>query len=126
MDTKAKTVFVFLLFVVIFGVCTVGNAYAQSGSGAMTPTNLNATAISPTQITLSWLPPLQNYEKTIIGYKIDKMIGDGVFDTVVDNTESTFPTYSMTGLTTGTTYTFRVSAVYSDDSSTDPSNVASA
>ncbi|MDE1726065.1 MAG: fibronectin type III domain-containing protein [Thaumarchaeota archaeon] len=125
MDTKSKTVFVFLLFVAIFGVCTIDNAYAQNGPGTITPTKLNATAISPTQITLSWLPPIQNYGKIIIGYKIDKMIGGGVFDTVVDNTESTFPTYSMTGLTTGTTYTYRVSAVYSDDSSTDPSNWAS-
>ena len=94
--------------------------------GSMTPTHLNATAISPTQITLSWLPPMQNYGKTIVGYKIDKMLGGGVFDTLVENTESTFPTYSVTGLTTSSTYTFRVSAVYSDDTSTDPSNWASA
>ncbi|HXX06085.1 MAG TPA: fibronectin type III domain-containing protein [Candidatus Bathyarchaeia archaeon] len=103
----------------------VGNAYALNTPGSMTPTKLNATAISPTQITLSWLPPMQNYGKTIVGYKIDKMLGGGVFDTLVDNTMSTFPTYSITGLVTGTTYTFRVSAVYSDDTSTDPSNWAS-
>lgn len=127
MYTKTRTIFIFSLFsIAILGIWTVGGAYAQSTAGSMTPTKLNATAISPTQITLSWIPPMQNYGKTIVGYKIDKMLGGGVFDTLVENTESTFPTYSITGLTTGTTYTFRVSAVYSDDTSTDPSNWASA
>jgi hypothetical protein len=126
MDSKTKTIFVFIFVAMFAGVWALSDAYGQSPPGTMTPTKLNATAISPTQITLSWLPPMQNYGKTIIGYKIDKMIGGGVFDTLVSNTESTFPTYSVTGLTTGHTYTFRVSAVYSDDSSTDPSNWASA
>lgn len=127
MDTKTRTILIFSLFsIAILGIWTVGSAYAQSTPGTMTPTNLNATAVSPTQITLSWLPPMQNYGKTIVGYKIDKEIAGGVFDTLVENTESTFPTYSVTGLVTGTTYTFRVSAVYSDDTSTDPSNWASA
>ena len=49
-----------------------------------------------------------------------------MFDTVVYNTGSTLTAYSMTGLKTGTAYTYRVSAVYSDDTSTDPSNVAAA
>ena len=125
MDTR--TILIFSLFsMALLGIWTVGNAYAQNTPSAMTPTNLNATAVSPTQITLSWLPPMQNYGKTIVGYKIDKELGGGVFDTLVENTESTFPTYSITGLATGTTYTFRVSAVYSDDTSTDPSNWASA
>lgn len=127
MDNKTRTILIFSLFsIALLGIWTVGSAYAQNTPSSMTPTNLNATAVSPTQITLSWLPPMQNYGKTIIGYKIDKELGGGVFDTLVENTESTFPTYSITGLATGTTYTFRVSAVYSDDTSTDPSNWASA
>ncbi len=126
MDTKTKTIFIFILLSVAVGGWASAISHAQSMPGSMTPTKLNATAISPTQITLSWLPPMQNYGKTIVGYKIDKMLGGGVFDTMVENTESTFPTYSVTGLVTGTTYTFRVSAVYSDDTSTDPSNWASA
>jgi hypothetical protein len=101
------------------------NAYAAT-SNTQTPTKLNATAVSPTQITLSWLPPTQNYGKTIIGYKIEKMIGVGVFDTIMPDTASTFSSYFVTGLKTGVTYTFRVSAVYSDDTTTDPSNWAAA
>jgi plastocyanin len=90
------------------------------------PTNLNATAISSTQIILSWHPPTQNYGKTIIGYKIDQLIGGNVFDTVIQNTGNTLSTYTITGLRTGTEYTFRVSATYPDDTITSPSNSASA
>lgn len=128
MDTKSRQSFTIIALSVILGaVCTVAseNAYAST-STTQTPANLNATAVSPTQITLTWLPPSQNYGKTIIGYKIEKMVGVGVFDPIVANTGSTFPTYSVTGLKTGTTYTFRVSAVYSDYSTTDPSKWASA
>lgn len=92
----------------------------------ITPTGLSATAISPTQINLFWSAPTQNYEKTIIGYKIEQQLSPGVFDIIVYNTGSTLTAYSMTGLKTGTTYTYRVSAIYSDDTSTDPSNIAAA
>jgi Fibronectin type III domain len=91
-----------------------------------TPTGFTATAVSPTQIYLSWIAPTQNYGKIIVGYKIEQRLGNGVYDTIVDNTGSTITTYSMTGLITGVTYTYRVSAVYSDDTSTDPSNPAMA
>jgi len=91
-----------------------------------TPTGFSATAVSPTQIDLSWTAPTQNYGKIIVGYKIEERLGNGVYAAMVDNTESTITTYSMTGLKTGMTYTYRVSAIYSDDASTDPSNPATA
>ncbi|MDE1766356.1 MAG: fibronectin type III domain-containing protein [Thaumarchaeota archaeon] len=128
MDIKSRHGFTIItLSVILVAVCAVTseNAYAIT-STTETPTDLNATAVSPTQITLTWLPPSQNYGKAIIGYKIEKMVGVGVFDPIMANTGSTFPTYSVTGLKTGTTYTFRVSAVYSDYSTTDPSKWASA
>ncbi len=127
MYIKCKQIFIIIALSVTTGMIftiTMENAYATNASE--TPTNLNATAVSPTQITLTWLPPLQNYGKTIIGYKIEKMVGVGVFNTIMANTGSTFPIYSVTGLKVGTTYTFRVSAVYSDYSTTDPSKWASA
>ncbi|MGI0065787.1 MAG: fibronectin type III domain-containing protein, partial [Nitrosotalea sp.] len=92
----------------------------------ITPTGLSATAVSPTQINLFWSAPTQNYGKTIMGYKIEYQISYGVFDILVYNTGSTLTAYSITGLKTGTAYTYRVSAVYSDDTSTDPSNIATA
>lgn len=90
------------------------------------PTGLGATAVSPTQINLSWTAPTQNYGKTIVGYKIEQEVGIGVYNTLVYNTGSTITAYSVTALKTGTTYTYRVSAVYSDDTSSSASNSATA
>src|SRR5256712_1397909 len=91
-----------------------------------TPTDLVATLVSPTQIDLSWNAPTQTYGKTIVGYKIEERLSSGVYNPLVDNTASTLTVYSVTGLKTGTAHTYRVSAVYSDDTTTDPSNPASA
>ena len=103
------------------GQVIVGQGGKNSVS-TFTPTGLSATVISPTQINLSWFAPTQNYGKIIVGYKIEQHTSYSVFDTVVYNTNSTITSYSMTGLKTGVPYTFRVSTVYSDDTSTDPSN----
>jgi titin len=115
-------------FVVVIGLWAAAPsiAHAISPTPTITPTGLTATAISPTQINLSWDAPTQNYGKTIIGYKIEQKLNSGKYFTLVENTNRIIATYSLTGLTTGTTYTYRVSAVYSDDSHTDPSNTASA
>jgi len=113
-----------LVLIGVFGVHLVQGASPQVLT--IKPTGLSATAVSPTQINLLWSAPTQNYEKTIIGYKIEQQLSPGVFDILVYNTGSTLTAYSMTGLKTGTTYTYRVSAVYSDDTSTDPSNIATA
>ncbi len=113
-----------LVLIGLFGVHMVQGAPPQVLT--IKPTGLSATVVSPTQINLLWSAPTQNYEKIIIGYKIEQQLGPGVFDIVVYNTGSTLTAYSMTGLKTGTVYTYRVSAVYSDDTSTDPSNIATA
>ena len=118
-----------VLVISVVLITALGTNFAQGAAphvDTFTPTGLSATAVSPTQINLVWFAPTQNYGKIIVGYKIEQQLGRGVFDTVVYNTGSTFTSYSMTGLNTGVEYTYRVSAVYSDDASTDPSNVASA
>ena len=116
------------VFVVIIGIWAIVPSIAQAmtPTPTITPTDLTAKAVSPTQITLSWNAPTQNYGKTIVGYKIEQRLSTGAYYTIVQNTDSAITTYSLTGLTTGTTYTYRVSAVYYDDTSTDPSNAASA
>lgn len=114
-----------LVLSIVFSVCTIP-VDAKTPTPTITPTDLVATAVSPTQINLSWNAPTQNYGKVITGYKIEERLNYGVYDTLVYNTGSTITTYSLTGLTTSVTYTYRVSAVYSDDTSTDPSNPASA
>ncbi|HET6459030.1 MAG TPA: fibronectin type III domain-containing protein [Nitrosopumilaceae archaeon] len=100
--------------------------HAMTPTPTIIPTDLTATAVSPTQINLSWNAPTQNYGKTIIGYKIEQKLNSGKYFTLIENSNRIITTYSLTGLTTDTTYTYKVAAVYSDDTSTDLSNAASA
>jgi len=69
------------------------------------PTDLTATAESNSEINLIWNDNTNNE----IDYSIERKTGSGSFaeiDTVPHNTES----YSDTGLTAGTTYSYRVKA----------------
>jgi hypothetical protein len=90
------------------------------------PAPLTAKALSPIQIRLSWLPPLESYNKILQGYKIELKQVSGNFETIDDNTGNSFTEYSVTGLTANKTYTYRVSAVYSDNTQSNTSNEASA
>lgn len=125
---KFERFFILAVVFVLIGTWSVNSNAAGTLNPVptKTPTGFTATAVSPTQIDLSWLAPTENHGKIIVGYKIEKEVGNGVYDVIVDNTESTITTYSMTGLKTGVAYVYRVSAVYSDDTSTDPSNPATA
>ncbi len=82
-------------------------------SAPSAPTNLAVTAVSPTQISLLWTAPSNNGGAVITGYKIEVKSGSGSYTTLISNTQSTSTTYSHTGLTTGTTYTYKVSAINS-------------
>ncbi|MDM8564603.1 cadherin-like domain-containing protein [Candidatus Halobeggiatoa sp. HSG11] len=64
------------------------------------PTDFNATAISQTQINLSWTD--NSNDET--GFKIER---DGV---VIQTTEANITSYNDTGLTCGTTYNYSVKA----------------
>lgn len=125
MTTKHKfTIFAFSL--ILISLCSANSAQGVLNQApTITPTGLVATAVSPTQINLSWTAPTQNYGKTIVGYKIEQDVGHGIFDTLVYNSGSVLTTYSITDLKTDVTYTYRVSTVYSDDTSSGPSNPAS-
>ena len=90
------------------------------------PQNLQATAISSSQINLSWTAPSNNRNSSITGYEIYRSTDNGsTWSTIVSNTESTDTMYSNTGLSPNTTYTYRVSAINSIGTSS-PSNSASA
>src|SRR5437867_853164 len=89
------------------------------------PSGLAATAVS-SQIRLSWTAPTDNGGSAITGYKIERFTDGGTtWTTLVANTGNTAATYSDTGLTRATAYTYRVSAINSAGTGS-PSITASA
>lgn len=74
-------------------------------------TNLSASALSEFSIFLSWDEPA-NGGYLITGYKIEREspIGGG-FSILVEDTGSTFTTYTDSGLTPDTEHNYRVSAI---------------
>ena len=94
------------------GTSAPSNEVSAKPIKTIVPTSLTAVATSPTQIRLTWFAPSETFGQTISGYKIERKISEGTFITIVDNTNSQTTTHSISGLTTGTTYTFVVSASY--------------
>lgn len=117
-------------FYVNLGAVT-GNATIADGQGLgtilnddqpppATPTNLTATAVSSTQINLTWTDNATNET----GYYVERRTGTGTYSriaTLATNTTS----YANTGLAAGTTYTYRVQA-YNASAVSGYSNEASA
>ncbi|MCP4900437.1 MAG: hypothetical protein GY906_26025 [bacterium] len=81
-----------------------------------TPQDLSATAVSESQIDTSWVGSTDNIGVT--GYRVSRD-GDEIATT-------TSLTYSDTGLTTGTTYTYTVTAYDAAGNQSTPSDPASA
>lgn len=91
---------------------------ASSSSAPGAPPGLSATAVSPTQINLSWTTPSSNGGYTITGYKIDVKKGSTAYTTLISTTGNSTTAYTHTGLTTGTTYAYKVYAINSIGTST--------
>ena len=76
------------------------------------PTRLMATANGQSQIDLSWNTPANDGGASIIGYRIEVSINNGVRWTVLrSNTGTTATVFPHSGLQPGTTHHYRVSAV---------------
>ena len=88
-----------------------------------TPTITLATATSPTQVSISWIPPSQTYGQVINGYRIDQVINGNFL--AIDNTPSSITSYTIPNLVTDKTYTFAVTALLSGGSQTNPSPLVS-
>ena len=86
------------------------NATATTLSVPSAPTNLVATAVSSTQINLSWTTPSNNGGTPIMNYKILKGPCTGN-PTTTTNTGNASTTYSDTGLSSNTCYKYNVKAV---------------
>lgn len=106
-----------------------GDVYIVTGSsysGAeppLAPSGLTATPTSPSQADLDWTAPRGDGGSALTGYSIQRSTDGGRSTTIVTNSTSTH--YLDTGLSPGTTYSYRVSATNSLGTSP-PSNVASA
>ncbi|MGI0088645.1 MAG: fibronectin type III domain-containing protein [Nitrosotalea sp.] len=119
----------------VTAVNSVGESAPSNEANAMpaapatapgSPTGLAATAVSSSQINLSWTAPANNGGSAITGYKIERSNDTGTtWSTIQSNTGTTATTYSDTGLTPSTAYTYRVSAINPVGTSP-PSSTASA
>jgi hypothetical protein len=104
----------------VSAINSVGTSSASNTTSATTtavatapqaPTGLGTTAISSSQINLSWTAS-NNGGSAITGYKIDRSTDAGTtWSTIIANTASTSTTYSNTGLAASTSYMYRVSAI---------------
>jgi fibronectin type 3 domain-containing protein len=73
----------------------------------LAPTNVTATAVSATQINLSWTDAATNET----GYRIQRRLTSGTVWTTVANLAINAASYQNSGLTAATGYTYRVSAI---------------
>ena len=96
------------------GTSTFSSAVAMiAGDIPSQVTGLTATTTSNTSIDLAWTAPNDN-GYAISGYMIERSTDNGVtWSTLVADTQSTSVAYSDTGLTTGTYYTYKISAINS-------------
>ena len=91
-------------------VAEVSTLYAMGDTTPpSTPTGLTATAISSAQINLSWTASTDNVAVT--GYKVYRCSGVACVPTVLFATLGNVTTYPNTGLTAGTAYGYKVSAI---------------
>ena len=103
----------------------IANATTEGGVPTE-PRNLTAAERGSSRIDLSWSAPRDDGGSRITGYKIEVSSNGGQSWSVrVSNTRSSSTTYSHTGLESGTTWHYRVSAINSEGTG-EPSNVASA
>jgi len=113
----------------VYSINSAGTSVSSSTASAKpahtnTPTALTATAISPSQIKLSWLPP-SNTPLPIAAYEIKREIIPGTFEDDIGTTSSSTTTFTVNGLTKNKTYTYVVVAKLGIGY-TDVSNSASA
>ncbi|MGI0082151.1 MAG: fibronectin type III domain-containing protein, partial [Nitrosopumilaceae archaeon] len=104
-----KTTAISLALVLLAGslVIPVGLSEAQvvNQTVPLAPTNLSATAVSSSQINLSWTAPVNSTSSDVNGYRIQR---NGT--TLVNNTGTTQTSYTDTGLLAVHQQTYRVAA----------------
>ena len=92
---------------------TGGRVNANRSLTPSAPSSLTATAISSSQIDLSWTDNSNNET----GFKIERKTGSGGTYAQIDTVSASATTYSNTGLSEETTYYYRVRAYNSSGNS---------
>lgn len=98
------------------GLCRLqaydGEAFNGGGPGVPQAPGAPTATATGEGAQLSWTAPSNNGGADITGYRIRSASnGSSSYSTLVANTGSTATSYSVTGLTNGTPYQFRVSAI---------------
>jgi fibronectin type 3 domain-containing protein len=105
------------------GFSNIATATPQATQPPTTPTNLTATAVSPSQINLTWTASTDPLGVT--GYNVQRCQGAGCTNFAQVGT-STTTSYSDTGLMANTSYSYQVQAVDSVGNLSGFSNTATA
>jgi hypothetical protein len=103
-----KKIFTLILGITLAYSCSTssdGNGNSTTTVVPVAPSNLTGTVASTTQINLSWTDNSTNET----GFKIERKTGSGTY-AVVGTTATDVTTFSNTGLTPSTAYTYRVYA----------------
>ena len=106
-----KKIFALILGITLAYSCSTssdGNGNSTTTVVPIAPSNLTGVVASPTQINLSWTDNSTNET----GFKIERKTGTGNY-AIVGTTSDDITTFSNTGLTPSTSYTYRV---YSNNS----------
>ena len=74
------------------------------------PTSVTLTA-GDSAFDVSWIAPSSNGGNAVKSYKVEYLPVSGSWTTAISNTGSTNLTYTVTGLSAATSYSFRVSAI---------------
>ncbi len=111
MKHYGKSVPIYLIAAVFLNLFAIGRAHANPPVYALE--HLTATAVSASEIDLSWSAIAENPATT--GYKVEREtpIGGG-FTTINANTNSAGASYVDTNLSPSVTYRYRITAINSD------------
>jgi len=113
-----------LLFIIVFGLMAIigsngGGGDGDNGNGGTTdstppsvPASLTATAVSSNQIDLSWAATT---ESDLAGYNIYRSTTSGSGFSKINTSLVTGASYVDTGLTSGTTYYYKITAEDTSD-----------
>jgi uncharacterized protein (TIGR02145 family) len=100
---KLITLILGIAFVYSCSTSTDGNGNSTTTVVPVAPSNLTGTVASSTQINLSWTDNSTNET----GFKIERKTGTGTY-AIIGTTATDVTTFNDTGLSQGTTYTYRV------------------